>query len=83
MPDLNAFPKSHVVTFEYYVGVIWFLEEDYAKVSLMLWEADYKSPYGTDTNTRPRNTLQTHGDSATAMPVGIASSYSHTLSPVI
>ncbi|KAI9868206.1 MAG: PCI domain-containing protein 2 [Trichoglossum hirsutum] len=31
MPPLEAFPKSHIVTFKYYVGVIWFLEEDYVK----------------------------------------------------
>ncbi|KAI5810314.1 hypothetical protein BZA77DRAFT_335733 [Pyronema omphalodes] len=29
MPPLDAFPKSHIVTFKYYVGVIHFLEEDY------------------------------------------------------
>ncbi|KAK4692751.1 COP9 signalosome complex subunit 12, partial [Lecanoromycetidae sp. Uapishka_2] len=29
MPDLDAFPRSHIVTFKYYVGVIQFLEEDY------------------------------------------------------
>lgn len=34
MPSLDLFPKSHIITFEYYVGVIHFLEEDYAKVSL-------------------------------------------------
>lgn len=33
-PPLEAFPKSHIVTFKYYVGVILFLEEDYIKVSL-------------------------------------------------
>ena len=32
MPDIELFPKSHLVTFRYYVGVIHFLEEDYAKV---------------------------------------------------
>ena len=34
MPSLDAFPKSHVVTFKYYVGVIHFLEEDYVQVNL-------------------------------------------------
>lgn len=29
MPDLDAFPRSHIVTFKYYVGVVQFLEEDY------------------------------------------------------
>ena len=33
MPTLEAFPKSHIVTFKYYVGVIFFLEEDYKQVS--------------------------------------------------
>lgn len=31
MPVLGQFPRSHIVTFKYYVGVISFLEEDYAK----------------------------------------------------
>ncbi|KAF2721356.1 hypothetical protein K431DRAFT_312639 [Polychaeton citri CBS 116435] len=30
MPPLSSFPKSHQVTFKYYVGVIRFLDEDYA-----------------------------------------------------
>lgn len=37
MPSLDRFPKSHIITFEYYVGVIHFLEEDYAKVSPALF----------------------------------------------
>jgi hypothetical protein len=32
LPPLGAFPKSHIVTFEYYVGVIHFLDENYAEV---------------------------------------------------
>ncbi|KAI9785927.1 MAG: COP9 signalosome (CSN) subunit [Geoglossum umbratile] len=39
MPPLEAFPKSHIVTFKYYVGVIWFLEEDYVKAEENLTEA--------------------------------------------
>lgn len=31
MPPLAAFPKSHQVTFNYYVGVIHFLDENYPK----------------------------------------------------
>ncbi|PYI05030.1 COP9 signalosome complex subunit [Aspergillus sclerotiicarbonarius CBS 121057] len=31
LPDADAFPKSHIVTFEYYIGVIHFLEENYAE----------------------------------------------------
>ena len=29
---MDAFPKSHIVTLKYYVGVIFFLEENYAQV---------------------------------------------------
>ena len=36
MPPLEAFPKSHQVTFKYYTGVIYFLEEDYQQVSALL-----------------------------------------------
>jgi len=32
MPELDAFPQSHIITFKYYFGVIQFLEEDYAAV---------------------------------------------------
>ncbi|KAK9469251.1 hypothetical protein V1512DRAFT_255822 [Lipomyces arxii] len=31
MPPLENYPKSHVVTFQYYVGVLAFMEEDYQK----------------------------------------------------
>lgn len=34
MPPLTAFPKSHIVTFKYYLGVIFFLEENYQVVRL-------------------------------------------------
>ncbi|KAI9719389.1 MAG: COP9 signalosome (CSN) subunit [Candelaria pacifica] len=39
MPPLESFPKSHIVTFKYYVGVILFLEEDYVKAEEHLTEA--------------------------------------------
>jgi hypothetical protein len=32
MPSIDAFPKAHQVTFNYYMGVIAFLEEDYKQV---------------------------------------------------
>jgi hypothetical protein len=32
MPNLDVFPMSHQVTFKYYVGVIYFLEENYVEV---------------------------------------------------
>ncbi|KAE8149666.1 hypothetical protein BDV25DRAFT_155913 [Aspergillus avenaceus] len=31
LPDLEAFPKSDIVTFKYYIGVIHFLDENYAE----------------------------------------------------
>ncbi|EAW08282.1 protein csn12 [Aspergillus clavatus NRRL 1] len=31
LPPLEAFPKSHIVTFKYYVGLINFLDENYAE----------------------------------------------------
>ncbi|PYH96359.1 COP9 signalosome complex subunit [Aspergillus ellipticus CBS 707.79] len=31
LPEMDAFPKSHIVTFKYYVGVIHFLDENYAE----------------------------------------------------
>lgn len=39
MPPLKSFPRSHIVTFEYYVGIIHFLEEDYAKAEEHLTQA--------------------------------------------
>ena len=39
MPPLEAFPRSHIVTFKYYVGVIQFLEEDYAQAEENLTSA--------------------------------------------
>ncbi|KAL7271234.1 COP9 signalosome (CSN) subunit [Rhizina undulata] len=39
MPALESFPKSHIVTFKYYVGVICFLEEDYPKAESYLSDA--------------------------------------------
>ena len=39
MPILDAFPKSHIVTFKYYVGVIQFLEEDYVQAEENLTSA--------------------------------------------
>ena len=39
MPEPDQFPKSHVVTFKYYVGVIHFLDEDYEQAQQNLTEA--------------------------------------------
>lgn len=50
MPPLNAFPKSHVVTFKYYVGVINFLEEDYVAAEENLLEALQSCQTGSSKN---------------------------------
>ncbi|KAJ5219282.1 PCI/PINT associated module [Penicillium cinerascens] len=45
LPPLEAFPKSHIVTFEYYVGVIHFLDENYAEAEQHLataWNMCYR-----------------------------------------
>ncbi|KAL1971847.1 hypothetical protein VTN31DRAFT_1935 [Thermomyces dupontii] len=39
LPGMEAFPKSHIVTFNYYVGVINFLEENYAEAEEYLTKA--------------------------------------------
>ncbi|KAI9853107.1 MAG: COP9 signalosome (CSN) subunit [Thelocarpon superellum] len=39
LPPMDSFPKSHIVTFKYYVGVILFLEEEYAKAEEHLTDA--------------------------------------------
>ncbi|KAG0651630.1 COP9 signalosome 8 [Hyphodiscus hymeniophilus] len=39
MPNLDAFPMAHRVTFKYYVGVICFLDENYVEAERNLTEA--------------------------------------------
>ena len=48
MPDLEAFPKSHIVTFKYYVGVIFFLEEDYVQVAFLTPTHQHSIPTNSD-----------------------------------
>ena len=36
MPPIEAFPKSHRVAYNYYVGRIYFMEEDYLKVCALV-----------------------------------------------
>ena len=33
LPAMDLFPKSQIVTFRYYLGVVAFLEESYSEVS--------------------------------------------------
>ncbi|THC97614.1 hypothetical protein EYZ11_002904 [Aspergillus tanneri] len=39
LPGLDAFPRSHIVTFNYYVGVINFLDENYEEAESHLADA--------------------------------------------
>ncbi|KAI4196422.1 MAG: hypothetical protein LQ350_006567 [Teloschistes chrysophthalmus] len=39
LPAIENFPKSHIVTFKYYVGVIHFLDEEYVRAEESLTEA--------------------------------------------
>ncbi len=39
MPPLSAFPKAHQISFKYYCGVIYFLEDDYTTAEELLGEA--------------------------------------------
>ncbi|GAB7344292.1 hypothetical protein MBLNU457_2163t1 [Dothideomycetes sp. NU457] len=48
MPPLDVFPKSHQVTFNYYVGVVHFLDEDYPKAEEYLSKA-YDQALATST----------------------------------
>lgn len=36
IPNLDEFPRAHQVTFRYYVGMLSFLNEEYAKVRSIL-----------------------------------------------
>ncbi|KAL2821385.1 hypothetical protein BDW59DRAFT_110769 [Aspergillus cavernicola] len=46
LPDMEDFPRSHIVTFKYFVGVICFLDENYAEAEEHLayaWTYCHKS----------------------------------------
>ncbi|EPS27972.1 hypothetical protein PDE_02917 [Penicillium oxalicum 114-2] len=48
LPPLDAFPKSHVVTFKYYLGVIHFLDEQYIQAEEHLtaaWKMCHRDAY--------------------------------------
>ena len=52
MPPLSSFPQSHQVTFNYYVGVIHFLDESYVKAEDYLTAAYTKSLANSPANTK-------------------------------
>lgn len=64
MPPLEAFPKSQRVTFKYYEGVLFFLEENYVEVRL-----PRESQFSIDnlTKFRPKSTSLRHGHCVTRM----------------
>jgi hypothetical protein len=37
LPPFQQYPRAHRVTYKYYLGVLSFLQEDYAKVSHPKW----------------------------------------------
>ncbi|KAI0032930.1 hypothetical protein K488DRAFT_48729 [Vararia minispora EC-137] len=53
MPALGAYPKSHQVTYRYYIGMLSFLNEDYTKAEKELTLAFY-SCHNDATNNRER-----------------------------
>lgn len=69
MPPMEAFPKSHIVTFRYYVGVIQFLDEEYSRVPI-----SSSTPASHTTNlsltfSRQKKTSPQHGTCVTKPPI--------------
>lgn len=66
MPPLESFPKSHQVTFKYYAGVIFFLEEDYSRVGHAFRCAPMrKKSSRTNATSRQKNISHRHTNFAT------------------
>jgi hypothetical protein len=61
MPELHQFPQAHQVTFKYYIGVIYFLEENYVEVCLPIHPIKSR----LDSICRPKRTSQKPGRCAT------------------
>lgn len=76
MPPLEAFPKSHRVTFKYYEGVLFFLEENYLEVSI----SDPHPDLADDSGREPSDgsvefvLLWSKGQSGVGFPFGTAHS---------
>ena len=73
MPPMESFPKSHIVTFKYYVGIILFLEEDYVQVLLIFWYGDHRLADNSILPKRQKSILQTLGTCAIKAHSGIES----------
>ena len=74
MPTLDAFPKAHQVTFKYYVGVIYFLEENYEEVR----QRDASNQAKLLTPFSPRRTSPKPGNYATKTRSGTKSEFSRS-----
>lgn len=66
MPPLESFPKAQRVTFKYYEGVLFFLEENYVQVDRLSLRDIFDR--GLTCGCRLRNTWSKLGDSVTRMP---------------
>ncbi|KAL8799115.1 MAG: hypothetical protein Q9200_007619, partial [Gallowayella weberi] len=66
MPPMSQFPKAHIVTFKYYVGVIHFLDEEYHKNKNRIYEPQTNNPISP--THRPKKTSQPPTDYATKTP---------------
>ena len=74
MPPMESFPKSHIVTFKFYLGVILFLEEDYVKVVMRsLIQTIMRKLMVAWLPGRPKKISRTRGRCVTEMPDGIKS----------
>lgn len=78
IPELDQFPKSHIVTFNYYVGLIHFLEENYKEV-----RSRWASSKPKLTFSRPKKALLKHGLCAKQMLGRIKSELTQFYMPVL
>jgi hypothetical protein len=77
LPPLEAFPKSHIVTFEYYLGVIHFLDEQYTQVWNRFCLRNHKgTSLMQNSSSRLRSTFLLLGECATATPIRTESGFS-------
>lgn len=74
LPPMEAFPKSHIVTFKYYLGVICFLEEGYVEVKCRHSRLSF-TIISLLTSNRPRNILQLPGNFAAWIHIETESTY--------
>ncbi|KAL9595574.1 MAG: hypothetical protein Q9219_006370 [cf. Caloplaca sp. 3 TL-2023] len=85
MPPMDAFPKSHSVTFRYYVGVIQFLDEEYSRAEENLtaaWHTCHKSSH-RNKDLLLTYLIPTHLHTTLTLPtLTLLSTSPHLLSPL-